>query len=217
MRSPQECRQKSKENKPTLAAHRDAPVCSQVSRRHTLYLHLEPVYIHIPALFSPYLSPSTPLRLFSLARPFDRLFMSLHEDGLQGGGRRLRSLAPLLQFGYGCRAVIKSIKRRRFHTNYGKIMKPLVEGRMKVRLSLVQSEYNPSESICKVNGDYQKGRQLLSVGKSKSKAIYRLHWQYCLGTSSWRLFSILRSFLCSRKKKRKRNRGFFFFLAQRPR
>lgn len=83
-----------------------APVCSEV---HTLYLHREPVYIHISALFSSYLSPSTPLRLLSLARPFHRLFMSLHEDGLQGGGRGLLSLAPLLQFGYSCRAVIKRV------------------------------------------------------------------------------------------------------------
>lgn len=31
----------------------------------------------------------------------------------------------------------ESIKTKRFHANYGKIMKPLVKGRMKVRLSLV--------------------------------------------------------------------------------
>lgn len=133
MCSSQECRQKCKEKKLTpLAVHRDAQHNRQMmlrtlqrkrtfafgsllqfvpkwSRRHTLYLHLEPLYIHISALFSSYLSPSTPLRLFSLARPFDRLFMSLHEDGLQRGGRRLLSLALLLQFGYSCRAVIKRV------------------------------------------------------------------------------------------------------------
>lgn len=44
--------------------------------------------------------------------------------------------------------------------------------------------------------DYQKrGKKLRFVGKSKSKRIYRLHWQYCLAISSWRLFSILFSFL----------------------
>lgn len=133
----------------------EAHVCIQLAaaaagRLVTLvYLHPEPVYIHVHT--------SAPLSSFPayLRRRRSVRFHVTARGGVAAGGRRASlSAAAVWSQLSGCDK--ESRKTERFHTNYGKRMKPWVKGRRKVRLSLVGSENNPSESICKVNRNYQK-------------------------------------------------------------
>lgn len=103
------------------------------------YLHQEPVYIRLGAtLFFSRLSPPTLLRLFPPLAPLPTAFHVTARGGVAEGGATA-SLSGVFAAVWaqlsGCDK--ESIKTKRFHTNYGKIMKPLVKGRMKVRLSLV--------------------------------------------------------------------------------
>lgn len=65
----------------------------------------------------------------SLSLSSDLVFMSFLQEGLQRGGRWPLSPASLLRFRCSCWAAIKTVKKRRFHTNYDTIEKHLVKRR----------------------------------------------------------------------------------------
>lgn len=122
----------------TSAAIRLLKFVVKWSQRHTFYLHQEArlhSHSHIP------FRARLPLFICVDSTPCPPWWSAFHVaargGAAEGGPTASVSGAFAAVWVQLWRWDKESIKRRRFHTNYGKIMKPLVKGRMKVRLSLV--------------------------------------------------------------------------------
>lgn len=188
----------------------EAHVCIQLAaaagRLVTLvYLHPEPVYIHVHA--------SAPLSSFPayLRRRRSVRFHVTARGGVAEEGPRASLSAAVWTQLPGCDK--ESRKTERFHTNYGKKMKPSVKGRRKVRLSLVGSENNPSESICKVNRNDQKREVTSLCGQKQIKDDLPVAAAVLFGHQL--LAAVLHPPQFSLEQKKRLKLLFFFFLKLR--
>lgn len=92
-------------------------------------------------------------------------------------------------------------------------MKPSVKGRRKVRLSLVGSENNPSESICKVNRNDQKREVTSLCGQKQIKDDLPVAAAVLFGHQL--LAAVLHPPQFSLEQKKRLKLLFFFFLKLR--
>lgn len=177
--------------------------CCGWSTGHTGLFTPEPVYIRVHtsaalSSFPTYLRRRCSVRFHVTAR-----------GEVAGGGPRASFSAAVWAQLSGCDK--ESRKTERFHTNYGKRMKPSVKGRQKVRLSLVGGENNPSESICKVNRNYQKWEVASLCGQKQIKEDLPVAAAVLFGHQL--LAAVLHppQFSLEQKKKEAQITFFFFF------